>query len=67
MDCAVKCDEAYFCSSIPGKPRNQTYGVQQDEISFLQAFFFFLKFKTTSTAPVVQCSYQVVSLTAIFQ
>lgn len=59
MDCAVKCYEAYFCSSVPRKPENETYGVQQDEISFLQAFFFFL----TSTASLSGC-YQAVSLTA---
>lgn len=40
MDCAVKRYEAYFCSSVPRKPENETYGVQQDGISFLQACFF---------------------------
>lgn len=40
MDCAVKRYEAYFCSSVPRKPENETYGVQWDEISFLQVFFF---------------------------
>lgn len=62
MDCAVKRYEAYFCPSVPRKPGNETYGVQQEEISFLQAFFFSLTF----TASLHGC-YQAVSLTARLQ
>lgn len=53
MDCAVKRYEAYFCSSVPRKPKKETYGVRQDEISFLHAFFLKKKIKNPLHLPKV--------------